>query len=350
MIVKPIKIGKRWIGIGNPCYIIAEIGSNFDGKISQAKRLIKYAKKSGADAAKFQSFLTEKILSKKGFEQKSTFQSKWEKSVWEVYKEAEFPLSWHKELSKYCKQLGIDFLSTPYYTEAVDELIKIGTPAIKIGSGEISNLEFLKYIAKTKKPIFLATGSSTMIEIEKAVNTIKRMDNTKIVLMQAVTQYPSPIEEANLKVLETYKKKFGLNVGYSDHSLGDLVILGSIALDSCVIEKHFTLDTKLEGPDHPHSMDYLDFKKMIRKVRILEAAMGDGIKKVEKSEKQTRIIQRRGLWSIKSISKGELFTKQNIELLRPVMGLPASKYEQILGKKARRNLKPFSPVSVNDYN
>ena len=165
MKIRPEKIGKKIIGDNFGCYVIAEIGSNFDAKLSKAKRLIKLAKESGADAAKFQSFTTEKIISKNGFENKSSFQSKWKKSVWNVYKDAELPISWHKELSNYAKKIGIDFFSAPYDYNAVDLLVKLGVPAIKIGSGEITNLEFLKYVAKTKKLILLATGASTIKEI-----------------------------------------------------------------------------------------------------------------------------------------------------------------------------------------
>ena len=169
--IKPVKIGSRYLSTNSNCYIIAEIGSNFDGKISNAKKLIKLAKKSGANAAKFQSFVPEKIISRKGFEKKLAFQSKWKKSVWDVYDEAKLPLSWHEELSKYSKSIGIDFMSAPYYYDAVDMLVKLKIPAIKIGSGEITNLEFLKYVGKTMKPILLATGASTMKEIMSIIGT-----------------------------------------------------------------------------------------------------------------------------------------------------------------------------------
>jgi sialic acid synthase SpsE len=346
--IKPVKIGSRYLSTNSNCYIIAEIGSNFDGKISNAKKLIKLAKKSGANAAKFQSFVPEKIISRKGFEKKLAFQSKWKKSVWDVYDEAKLPLSWHEELSKYSKSIGIDFMSAPYYYDAVDMLVKLKIPAIKIGSGEITNLEFLKYVGKTMKPILLATGASTMKEIEAAVRAIKSTGNKKIILMQTITQYPSPITDANLKVMETFRKKFKLNVGYSDHSPGSLVLLASVAMGACVIEKHFTANTTLAGPDHIHSLNPTDFKQMVQSIRLLESAIGDGIKKIEKSEKETQIIQRRGVWTIKKISKGEKFTKSNIDVLRPVMGISASKYKLIIGKKAKRNFQEYESIKEHD--
>lgn len=346
--IKSIKIGSRYLSTNSSCYIIAEIGSNFNGSISNAKKLIKLAKNSGADAVKFQSFVSEKIISRNGFKKKLAFQAKWKKSVWDVYNEAQLPLSWHEELSKYSKIVGIDFLSTPYYCEAVDKLVKLKVPAIKIGSGEITNLEFLKYVSKTMKPILLATGASTMKEVEEAVRVIKSTGNKKIILMQAITQYPSPITDANLKVMKTFRKKFRLNIGYSDHSPGSLVLLASVAMGACVIEKHFTANTKLRGPDHVHSLNPTDFKQMVQDIRLLESAFGDGIKKIEKSERETRIIQRRGIWTIKKISKGEQFSKSNIDVLRPNMGISASKYGLIIGKKAKRNFKSYESIKEHD--
>jgi len=344
-----ILVNKRQIGTGFPCYIIAEIGSNFDGNVNKAKKLIRMAKKAGADAAKFQSFSTEKIIEKKGFEKKNTFQKKWKESVWDIYKKAEFHLTWHKELDEYAKKMGIDFLSAPYYKEAVDMLVKLNTPIIKIGSGEITNWDLLRYIGKTKKPILLATGASTLKEVEKAIKNIKKTKNDKIILMQSITQYPSPIEQANLRVLETFKKKFHVNVGYSDHSTGDLIVLASVVLGACVIEKHFTLNKKSKGPDHPHSMEPDEFSKMVKKIRLLEQALGDGVKKIESSEKETRIIQRRGIWTSKEISKGEKLSCENITALRPMKGIPASEFTFILNKRVKRKLKAHIALKKTDY-
>lgn len=340
--IKPIKIKNRVIGQDKPCYIIAEIGSNFNGDINIAKKLIRKAKESGADAAKFQSFQTKKILSKKGFEKKVTFQSKWKDSVWNVYKDAELPIEWIEKLEKYARKCKIQFLSAPYHIEAVDELVRNKVPIIKIGSGEITNTEFLKYIAKKKLPIFLATGASTLNDINLAIKTIVNQKNNKIVLMQATTQYPSPIKETNLKVIEQFRKKFNLNIGYSDHTPGYIAILGSVALGACVIEKHFTLDRSLKGPDHPHSLDPVEFKDMVRKIREMELALGHSKKQIEKSENKTKIIQRRGIWTTTSIKKGQKFTKSNIDVLRPCLGSSASEFSKFLGKYAKKDYKKFS--------
>lgn len=342
--IRSIKIGKKFVGEKYPCYIIAEIGSNFDGSLSKAKKLIRLAKESGADAAKFQSFLTKNLLSENGFENKTAFQSRWSESVWDTYRNAEFPRKWHKELAAYSKKLGIHFFTSPWDYEAVDLLEQVNSPAIKIGSGDITYLEILKYIGKKNKPILLATGASTINEINNAIKVIYSTGNKKIILMHSVTQYPSPLEEANLRVLETLKKKFKLNIGYSDHSPGQLIPLSSVAMGACVIEKHFTLDPNLKGPDHPHSMNPKSFKEMVYNIRLLEKALGDGKKKVENSEKQTRIIQRRGIWTVMPIKKGEKFSKNNLKALRPCIGISSSEYEEWIGKRAKKQYRSFEAI------
>jgi len=347
--LKSIKIGKKTLGQNYPSYIIAEIGSNFDGSLKKAKRLIDLAKDSGADCAKFQSFITHKLLSEKGFDNTVSFQSKWKKPVWKIYQDAEFPREWHKKLAIYAKKRKIDFMSTPYDFEAVDLLDSIGTPAFKIGSGDITYLEFLKYIAKKNKPILLPTGASTISEIKQAISTIKSTKNQKIILMQSVTQYPSPLEDANIQAMVNMGNQFNLNFGYSDHAPGMIVPLASVALGACVIEKHFTDNKKNSGPDHPHSLNSVEFKEMVRRIRQVETALGTGVKKVEKSEKQSRIIQRRSVFTIKQIQKGKKFTLDNIACLRPSIGLSASEFGKIINKRAKKTLKPFSAIRKTDF-
>jgi sialic acid synthase SpsE len=348
MVLRPIKIGGKLVGEGHRVYVIAEIGSNFDGDINKAKKLIRLAKECDADAVKFQSFKTELLLSEKGFEKKSAFQSRWSDSVWNTYKKAELPRQWHSELNSYAKKIGIHFFTSPWDIEAVDLLEDLNVPAIKVGSGDITYLEILKHIAGKKKPVILATGASYLKEVEDAVRAIKSSGNNQIILMHAVVQYPSPIEEANLNALRTLRQKFNLNVGYSDHSPGSLIALASVALGACVIEKHFTLDPKSKGPDHPHSMDPASFKKMIQEIRILEKSLGNGIKAPVKSERETRIIQRRGIWTIKEIKKGEKFSPENIMALRPNIGVPASEYHRIIGIRAKKNFKRFEVIRKSD--
>jgi len=348
MKLKPIKIGEKLVGEGHSTYIIAEIGSNFDGSLSKAKKLIKLAKECGADAVKFQSFKTDLLLSKKGIEKKSTFQAKWEKSVWKTYEKAELPREWHKELNDYAKKVGIHFFSSPWDFEAVDLLYELNVPAFKVGSGDITYLEILKHIGLKQKPIILGTGASNIKEILRAIRTIKSTENNKIILLHSVVQYPSPLQDANVSVLDTLKKRFKLNVGYSDHSPGQLVPLASVVLGACVIEKHFTPNPKLKGPDHPHSMDPKSFREMVQNIRLVEKIMGDGIKRSMPSEQRSRIIQRRGLWTIKKIKKGEKFSQENIKAFRPDLGISAAEYERVIGKKTKKNFNSYESLLIKD--
>lgn len=355
-----INIGERHIGVSNPVYIIAEIGSNFDGDLQRAKHLADLAKSAGADAFKIQNFSAPKIVSEKGFKNFSiSFQSKWDKSVVEVYKKAEFPRKWIKDLSDYCESINIDFLSSPYDKEAVDLLEEVDICAYKIGSGEIDNLDFLKYVAEKSKPIILGCGASTLEEIEKAVSVIRNVGNDKIILLQCVTNYPSPISDANIKAMVTIKNKFGLEVGYSDHTIGKegggddplygiTVPLGAVSLGAVVIEKHFTDDRKRTGPDHPFAMDYENFKKMVDAIRALEKALGDGLKKIEDSEKETIIIQRRGIYAKNDIEAREIISREKIEFLRPALFLRPPEVNKILGKKTKVKIKSGEPIKLDD--
>ncbi len=356
-----IKIGKRIIGTGHPVYIIAEIGSNFDGSLERAKHLAKIAKNLGADAYKIQNFLASKIVSVKGFQNlQISFQAKWEKSVVEVYKQAEFPRAWLKELSDYCREIGVDFLSAPYDQKAVELLEEIELPAYKIGSGEIDNLEFLDYLASTGKPILLSCGAATIEEIKNAVSTIRNAKNEKIVLLQCVTNYPSPIATANLRAMVLLKEKFGVEVGYSDHTIGKegggddplcglTVPLGAVALGAKVIEKHFTDDLSRKGPDHPFAMDTENFGKMVAGIRAMEKALGDGQKMVMSSEKETVIIQRRGIYASRDINKDEKVSRDMIEFLRPAVGLRPPQINKILGKKAKRKIFAGELIKLDDF-
>jgi sialic acid synthase SpsE len=343
--MRRIRIGERWVGEGEPTYIIAEIGSNFDGSLEQAKRLVDLAKEVGADAAKFQSFLPDKIIAKKGFETKTSFQARWEKSVYEVYSEASLPREWHEELAEYCHKTGIHFLSSPYDKEAVDMLDKIGVPAFKIGSGDITFLPLIEYIAKKNRPILLGTGASSIGEIEEAVNTIKAAGNQDIVLLQCITNYPSPFEYANIRAMVTLKETFQVPTGYSDHTPGSVVPLGAVALGACVIEKHFTFDKTRKGPDHPFAMDVPGMAAMIRDIRLLEAALGSPIKQLTPVETETVILQRRSLFSKVDIPAGTAITADMIKPLRPAIGITPQYIHLVVGRKAKVDIPEGEPLT-----
>lgn len=357
---KEVRMGKRLVGSGQPAYVIAEIGSNFDGSLARAKKLAKLCKEAGADAFKIQNFLAPKIVSAQGFKNMQVaFQAKWDKPVVEVYKKAEFPREWVKEIAEYCHQIGIDFFSSPYDREAVDMLEKLHVPAHKLGAGEIDNLEFIEYVAKTGKPIIISAGAATLKEIEAAVRAVRRVGNKKLILLQCVTNYPSPIADANLRAMVALQKKFRVVVGYSDHTIGKAggaddpldgltVPLGAVALGGSVIEKHVTDDRRRKGPDHPFALTMDELKKMIQGIRAMEAALGDGKKRLMPSEKQTAIIQRRGMYATRDIRKGEIFTRGMITYLRPAVGLRPPLIVKVVGKRAKRDVSAGEPIRTND--
>ena len=343
---KEINIGGRLVGHGHPAYIIAEIGANFDHSIEKAKELCTAAKEAGADCAKFQSFISEKIVSGKGFArmQLKGVHGTWGRPVNEVFKDAEFPREWHAEVMEHCKKIGIHFSTSPYDFEAVDLCVELGVPFIKIGSGEITWLEMLTYIAEKNIPMILATGDATMAEIDDAINTIEATGNKNLILLQCITNYPSMIESANINVLKTYQSAFDILTGYSDHSPGDIVILGSIALGGVVVEKHFTLNKKDAGPDHPHSMDVAELTQMIKNIRMLEMAMGSTRKFVVEEEAETVTVQRRGLYAARDIKQGQIITPEDITSLRPALGILPKYKSVVVGKTAKTDIGFNEPI------
>src|SRR4030042_3362966 len=341
-----IKIGQRLVGEGQPTYFIADIGANFDNDLEKAKKLALAAKESGADVVKFQSFLASKIVSGPSFAKMKLkgVHGSWGRPIDEIFKEVEFPREWHKELFDYCKEIGITFSSSPYDFEAVDLLDKLGVDFFKIGSGEITWPEMLKYITKKGKPIFLATGDRTLAEEDEAVRIIEETGNNNLILLQCITNYPSKIESANINVLKTYQTAFDVITGYSDHSPGDIVVLGAVALGAKVIEKHFTLSKKDKGPDHPHSMEPQEFKQMVGKVRLLEKALGSTRKEVVVEEAETVIVQRRSLHANKNIKKGEIIKKEDIIELRPAVGILPKYKEIVAGRGAKTDINRYEAI------
>jgi sialic acid synthase SpsE len=344
--IKNIKIGDAVVGEGQPTYIIAEIGSNFDDSLAQAKYLVKLAKASGADAIKFQSFQADKIVNKAAFSRlQVSFQSAWRKPVYDVYKDAEFPPEWHAEVAAFCHEVGVTFLSAPYDREAVDLLDDIDVPAFKVGSGDINFLSLVEYMAQKGKPMIVGTGASTLGEVETVVNAIRRVGNDQIILLHCVTNYPSPVEEANIKAMVTLRDAFQCNVGYSDHTLGYLVPLGAVALGACMIEKHFTLDKTRIGPDHPFAMDAAEFSMMVKSIRQLETALGSPVKQPVPSEKEPLMIQRRCIYAKHDIPKGTTITQDMLTVLRPDLGIKPEGLPLIVGRVAQKNIPQLSAVT-----
>lgn len=343
MMMDKIALGNRLVGPTQPVYVIAEIGSNFDGDLDRACHLIDLAVESGADAVKFQSFLTKSIASERGFSTrpKSGFQSKWKKSVIDVYKAAELDRDWHAHLSRRCADLGAHFMSTPYDKCAVDLLDSLGVPAFKVGSGDITWLEMLAYIASLHRPIILATGASSLAEVDEAVRTIRDAGNDKIVLLQCVTNYPSTFAAANVRAMKAMGDAFGCLVGYSDHTPGSVVPIAARALGACVIEKHFTDDKTREGPDHGHAMDVAEFKQMVADLRRVELALGNARKELCDEERIAVELQRRCLRASRDIVQGDVLWRGDVDALRPapVGSLSPKHVGWLIGKCAKRAIK-----------
>ena len=348
---KEIKIGNRVIGLEHPAYLIAEMGANFDQSKEKAKALIIAAKEAGADCAKFQTFCTPKIVSEGGFSRMKLegVHGSWGRTVSEVFKDAEFPREWHQEISDYCAEIGIDFSTSPYDFEAVDLCVELNVPFIKIGSGEITWLEMLDYIARKGKPMMLATGDATMSEIDEAVRTIEATGNKDLVLMQCITNYPSKLDSANVNVLKTYQSAFDILTGYSDHSPGTVVALASVVLGGCVIEKHFTLNKADKGPDHPHSMNPTEFKQMADYVREIERAMGSTRKEVMEEEGETVFVQRRCLYAKRDIPIGKIIEAEDIDVLRPALGIPPKFKNIIIGKTSKEYIVAGQPLFWQNF-
>ncbi len=320
--MKDIQIGGRKIGLEEKPYFIADIAANHDGDIQRAYHLIELAAESGADAAKFQNFKAEKIVSQQGFDflnGQLSHQSSWKKKVFDVYKEASLSDEWSSKLKKHCAKMGIEYMTSPYDFASVDWADNF-VHAYKIGSGDISWLEIIRYIANKQKPVLLATGAACMEEVKRAVEEILQV-NSQLVLLQCNTNYTASGENVrylNLNVLKTYAKEFpGIPLGLSDHTLGHVSVLGAIALGARVIEKHFTDDTSREGPDHLFSTTPGQWKEMVEAANELFLSLGDGIKRVEENERQTCLVQKRGLYLTRALSKGAVIEKSDLEPLRP---------------------------------
>jgi sialic acid synthase SpsE len=328
----PVCIGKRLLALDQPSYFIADIAANHDGDLERAKALIWLAKEAGADCAKFQHFKAERIVSARGFQAlggQQSHQAAWKDPVFDVYRHYELNRAWNAELAAAAAAAGIDFMTTPYDDEAVDTLNAV-VPAWKIGSGDISYLSLVERVARTGKPIMVASGASTQADVDRAVKAVLAV-NRQLVLMQCNTNYTGSLENfrfINLNVLKTYAARYpGVLLGLSDHSPGHATVLGAIALGARAIEKHFTDDTGREGPDHSFAMNPQTWRDMVDRSRELEAALGDGIKRVEDNEAQTAVLQQRCLRATRALPAGHVLQASDLEALRPAPAGALRPYE-----------------------
>lgn len=323
-------------------YIIAEAGVNHNGDLNTAKKLIDEAKKAGADAVKFQTFKAENLASKtalKAAYQKQTTDSK--QSQYEMLKALELSIESHTKLIEHTKNIGIEFLSTPFDIDSANLLFELGLSKFKIPSGELTNLPLLRTIAKFKKPIILSTGMATMAEIWDAFNILTtNVALEDITILHANTEYPTPFCDVNLKAMVSIGAEFGVKFGYSDHTLGIAVPIAAVALGASVIEKHFTLDKTQPGPDHKASLEPNELAQMVAGIRAIELALGDGIKSPSPSEIKNINIARKSIVAKFDIKKGEIFTDDNITTKRTTpVGISPMKWDEIIGTPAQKNYK-----------
>ena len=325
--------------IKNKCFIIAEAGVNHNGDIDIAKQLVDKAYEAGADAIKFQTFKSENLVTEHAPKAEYQKETTGDGSQFAMLKKLELSIEDHIILKKYCEEKGIMFISTPFDFESVDLLEKIDVPLYKVSSGDLTNLPLLNYIANKNKPIILSTGMANLGEVEEAINTIYETGNNKLILLHCTSNYPTAYEDVNLRAMLTMQEAFKLPVGYSDHTIGIEVPIAAVTLGAKVIEKHFTLDRKMEGPDHRASLEPYELKMMVNSIRNIEIAMGDGIKRCNKSEEKSKFVSRKSIVAKHDIKKGQVITQDLIVYKRPASGLPPKFVKYILGKKARAEIR-----------
>ena len=350
-----IRIGKHVLGLKQPTYFVADIAANHDGSLERAVELIRLAAEAGADAAKFQNFRGPQIVSDYGFSHMNSqvsHQARWTKSVTEVYDAASIPFEWTPILHDACAENGIDFFSAPYDFEATD-MLEAFVPAYKIGSGDITWIEACERIASKGKPVLLATGAADIGDVQRAVQAILAI-NPQLVLMQCNTNYTA--DEGNfahihLNVLRTYAQMWPeLLLGLSDHTHGHATVLGAVALGARVIEKHFTDDNGRDGPDHAFAMNPQSWAEMVRNTRQLEAALGDGDKRIVENEADTAVVQRRCLRTARALAAGEVLTRADIAVLRPATSGAIMPYEigKVLGTRVLRAMEEGQELRWTD--
>ncbi len=331
----------------NKVFIIAEAGVNHNGRLDLALQLVDKAKEAGADCVKFQTFITENEISR--YAEKAEYQKEAtgnEENEFEMVKKLELSFDQFRQIEAYCREKEILFLSTPFDLDSIDFLDGMNVFCWKIPSGEVTNLPYLMKIARTHRDIIMSTGMCEISEIEEAVHVLRKHGAGRICLLHCNTEYPTPFEDVNLNAMDEMRKRLGLPVGYSDHSLGIEVPVAAVALGACVIEKHFTLDKTMEGPDHKASLEPAELRKMVQCIRNIEKALGDGKKVPSYSEKKNVDVVRKSIMARRSIKKGEVFTEDNLCVKRPGNGINPMRWFEIIGMTADRDYKEDELIQI----
>ncbi len=334
MKINPVQIADRFIGVDYPCFIIAEAGVNHNGDMGMAEELIESAVNAGADAVKFQTYRTEKLTTT--WAPKAPYQlqtTETGESQYEMLQRLELSRDDHHMIARRCRDLGIIFLSTPFEHESADLLEDLGVPAYKIPSGELTNQPLLRHIGSKGETLILSTGMADLGEVDLAVRTLEETGNREIVLLHCVSNYPAAPEDVNLRAMETIRNTFGYNVGFSDHTLGIEVALAAVAMGACVLEKHFTLDKSLPGPDHLASLEPHELISLVAGIRKVEAALGSGKKEPAENEADTARAVRKSLVAACHIPAGTVIIEEMLAIRRPGTGIPPSSIEMVLGRR-----------------
>lgn len=330
-----IKIGNKKIGKKNPVFIIAEGGINHNGSIKIAKKIISKAKEVGADAIKFQTFKAEDLASEKS-------------EYFKLFKKLELEDHEFGEIADYAKEQKIEFLSTPFSKNAVDLLENLDVSAFKIASGDLTHIPLIQYAAQKKKPMIISTGLARMNEVREAVKAIENCKNYKIIILHSVSAYPTPPNEVNLRVIQNLKKEFPYEIGYSDNGSESLSSIGTVFMGGKIIEKHFTINKKLKGPDHLLSSDPNEFHSLTKNIRLAESILGDGIKQCQPSELRNKTTMRRSITVTSFIKKGTKLNSNLIDVKRPATGIEPKYYNKIIGYITKKNIKQHESLKWND--
>ncbi len=331
----------------NHVYIIAEAGVNHNGNLELAKKLVDAAAEAGADAVKFQTFVPENIVSR--YAEKADYQKETTdkaESQLDMLRKLMLKKEWHQVLIDYAKAKGIQFISTPFDLESIDFLATLNLPLYKIPSGEITNLPYLEKVGKLGKPVILSTGMSDMGEVKEAVGILKNNGCPKVSVLHCNTQYPTPYEDVNLAVMNSLKEELKLEIGYSDHTLGIEVPIAAVAMGATIIEKHFTLDKSMEGPDHKASLEPNELIAMVRGIRNIEKAFGTGDKRVTESEAANKAVVRKSIVARRDIKQGEVFSDNNITVKRPGTGISPMRWYEVIGKTAIHDFKEDEKIEI----
>lgn len=345
--MKKIKTINKSIKEKKPCFIIAEAGVNHNGNIELAKKLIDVAKDAGVDAVKFQTFRAKEIVTLNSKKANYQYRAK-EKTQYKMLKNLELSFDEFRELKKYCDNSNIEFISTPYDIKSVEFLNGIGVERFKVASADLINKPLIEAIVKTKKQIILSTGMATLGEIDRTISFIYNLGNENIILLHCTTSYPTSYDQVNMNILHTLEEAFGLPVGYSDHTLGIEIPIMAVTMGAKVIEKHFTLDHTMEGPDHFASLEPSELKKMVKTIRNVEKAFGIKRKEITDNEKKNIFYMRRSIHASIDIKTGEVIKANNIKITRPFDGIESWYIDIIIDKKIKNNIKKDDPIRWED--